>query len=207
MRRTGFTLIELLVVIAIIAILAAILFPVFARAREKARQSVCQSNMKNVTLALMMYVQDYDESFPNINDEDLWAYWPSALVMEPYLKNAQVLQCPSTPQSSIGTLQTPYIYCYALYNSVAAINTATVFSFPKVTHSLAEVAYPSNKLVFWEMFDPHDGNKRDPRSWRNFSFVDGHAKFLTASNLEPRHPAVRYDPNWTWDGPAGVDFR
>lgn len=63
-RRTGFTLIELLVVIAIIAILAAILFPVFAQAREKARQTQCMSNMKNLALAAMQYVQDYDERFP-----------------------------------------------------------------------------------------------------------------------------------------------
>jgi len=65
MKRRGFTLIELLVVIAIIAILAAILFPVFAQAREKARQASCASNLKQIGTALMMYVQDYDESYPN----------------------------------------------------------------------------------------------------------------------------------------------
>jgi prepilin-type N-terminal cleavage/methylation domain-containing protein/prepilin-type processing-associated H-X9-DG protein len=64
MRRKGFTLIELLVVIAIIAILAAILFPVFARAREKARQSSCQSNLKQITAGLMQYMQDYDMTIP-----------------------------------------------------------------------------------------------------------------------------------------------
>lgn len=64
LSRRGFTLIELLVVIAIIAILAAILFPVFAQAREKARQSACLSNMKQVSTALMMYAQDYDEALP-----------------------------------------------------------------------------------------------------------------------------------------------
>ena len=63
-RRRGFTLIELLVVIAIIAILAAILFPVFARAREKARQTSCLSNVKQTALAMMMYAQDYDEVYP-----------------------------------------------------------------------------------------------------------------------------------------------
>src|SRR5437870_4456465 len=63
-KRTGFTLIELLVVIAIIAILAAILFPVFALAREKARQSVCLSNFKQIGTGVMMYVQDYDDTYP-----------------------------------------------------------------------------------------------------------------------------------------------
>src|ERR671934_1073768 len=63
--RSGFTLIELLVVIAIIAILAAILFPVFAQAREKARQAGCLSNLKQIGTATMLYVQDYDETYPH----------------------------------------------------------------------------------------------------------------------------------------------
>src|SRR5713101_283401 len=72
-QHRGFTLIELLVVIAIIAILAAILFPVFARAREQARKSTCQSNMKNINLANSMYVQDYDETFmPLIYTDYTW---------------------------------------------------------------------------------------------------------------------------------------
>ncbi len=107
MRRRGFTLIELLVVIAIIAILAAILFPVFARAREKARQTSCLSAHKQVGLGLMMYAQDYDETLPFI--ENCGA--PSAVYataqpqgkIDPYCKNAQIWQCPS---ASTGTTVT-----------------------------------------------------------------------------------------------------
>lgn len=96
--RKGFTLIELLVVIAIIAILAAILFPVFSKAREKARQATCTSNLKQVGLAMMQYTQDWDETFPTCDlanavaggwNEYHW-FWPIA----PYLKNINVLHCP-----------------------------------------------------------------------------------------------------------------
>lgn len=101
----GFTLIELLVVIAIIAILAAILFPVFARAREKARQSSCQSNLKQLGVAFMMYTQDYDETYPMAFYEDWMTYWDTKVdwsgnvigdgIIAPYTKNQQIAQCPS----------------------------------------------------------------------------------------------------------------
>ncbi|HOM82029.1 MAG TPA: DUF1559 domain-containing protein [Armatimonadota bacterium] len=100
MRRRGFTLIELLVVIAIIAILAAILFPVFARARENARKTTCLSNVKQLGNAMMMYVQDYDERFPGY-----YPPWPETGPgsswwegIYPYVKNDKVFVCPSYPR-------------------------------------------------------------------------------------------------------------
>lgn len=100
--KRGFTLIELLVVIAIIAILAAILFPVFARARENARRASCQSNLKQIGLGIMQYAQDYDEKYPksrtggnsykNSGNNDRM---PWHLVIMPYVKSTQVYKCPS----------------------------------------------------------------------------------------------------------------
>jgi prepilin-type N-terminal cleavage/methylation domain-containing protein/prepilin-type processing-associated H-X9-DG protein len=103
MSRRGFTLIELLVVIAIIAILAAILFPVFAKAREKARQTSCLSNMRQMGNATLMYAQDYDGKWcPSPTERadvvgwrvDLAALAPQAQIL-PYVKNLQVYACPS----------------------------------------------------------------------------------------------------------------
>jgi len=101
-KRQGFTLIELLVVIAVIAILAAILFPVFAQAREKARQATCFSNLKQIGTAMMMYAQDSDEYVTqlwqygrdaNIPDADHSIYWH--VLLQPYIKNYRVFVCPS----------------------------------------------------------------------------------------------------------------
>lgn len=94
-RSKGFTLIELLVVVAIIAVLASILFPVFARARENARRASCMSNLKQIGLGVMMYVQDYDERYPLCYDNAPNAGdWKD--FTEPYVKSTQVFVCPSS---------------------------------------------------------------------------------------------------------------
>jgi len=143
MRRRAFTLIELLVVIAIIAILAAILFPVFAQAREKARQAQCISNLKQIANATTMYVQDYDETFPawawnperQLARPDGTTYtgkviWP--LLYMPYVKNQQVFSCPSdtTVRSSVSnTWGKPFPMSYGtnlrIHRCVDTIQCAT----------------------------------------------------------------------------------
>ncbi len=115
--RRGFTLIELLVVIAIIAILAAILFPVFAKAREKARQTSCLSNLKQIDLAWLMYVQDYDEktplmyiNVPSTNSAGGRTWWFTQL--QPYIKNTQLYHCPSYSEGNF-----PPAGCEDRYNT------------------------------------------------------------------------------------------
>src|SRR6187401_2552257 len=98
-HKQGFTLIELLVVIAIIAILAAILFPAFARARENARRASCQSQLKQIGLGIAQYTQDYDEKYPLVyvcydgtcNSD--YQYWQG--LVQPYMKSTQIFVCPS----------------------------------------------------------------------------------------------------------------
>jgi len=156
--RRGFTLIELLVVIAIIAILAAILFPVFAKAREKARQSSCLSNVKQLTLAMLQYTQDYDERFPMCRYPNGRDNVPSPLTgtnvtftwcenIYPYVRNRQVYICPSDARArptSFGTVGTNYgqIWSYGrnygYFNGYKAVVNAEwpLASFPEPAQTI-----------------------------------------------------------------------
>ncbi len=157
--RKGFTLIELLVVIAIIAILAAILFPVFARAREKARQTSCLSNVKELGLGVLMYAQDYDERFPdwmgwnggdvNNHPEKRW-YWK----IYPYVKNQQIYACPSWSGSS-STWSRPQPISVGGFTQEDwrttqinyAIGRLADYSLPGTGYKMASIRYPSYSIL------------------------------------------------------------
>ena len=190
MTRRGFTLIELLVVIAIIAILAAILFPVFARAREKARQTSCLSNLKQLGLGGLMYAQDYDETMmmhvAATNSSPTWVYWPQALM--PYLKNDQMLICPShgspTSLASLGgTQRTSYGYNWSWLGSGNAS--------PPWGRAMAEIAFPAGTIMFGEAMRSYVVHPSSTSGAPNYFYmpsdrhnegsnavmVDGHAKW------------------------------
>jgi prepilin-type N-terminal cleavage/methylation domain-containing protein/prepilin-type processing-associated H-X9-DG protein len=193
--RRGFTLIELLVVIAIIAILAAILFPVFARVREKARQSSCQSNLRQMTLGMQMYAQDYDDTLPFCITGDLTMYvWSVYQTVQPYVHNEQILVCPSDAPASVDlTMIGLGEYSYSGNTSVMPINIVGIA--PAAPVSLGEVHRPAECVAFFDAYlDPAStvASFRTPPDMRhnaiaNFSFIDGHVKAL--KQVPPGHDA------------------
>lgn len=213
--RRGFTLIELLVVIAIIAILAAILFPVFAKARENARRASCQSNMKQIGLGIMQYTQDYDESYPNCRG-NVDGSKDFIVPLDPYIKSAQIWKCPSNSSKAIdgggaSTLSngTAITVNYKWPTHGDCSNTANVPNYfgwsggPNCTRSLSDVQRPAVTLNLVEGSDANPdhwagsndtgpGNNCNHLGQGNFLFCDGHVKSLkwTAVFAPP--------PNYMW---------
>ncbi len=210
-QRRAFTLIELLVVIAIIAILAAILFPVFARARENARRASCASNMKQLGLGMMQYAQDYDEKYAglagpgldnipvasvgglNYNGSQYYHGWPAKIY--PYVKSEQVYVCPSNQVITYGV-------SYGLpVNGTTTANALTVTFGNADGPAMARFDRPSETMMigekgggggdqyimsgeYYAIASPHfDGG--------NICYVDGHVKFqkVTHSDMPAPWPA------------------
>jgi prepilin-type N-terminal cleavage/methylation domain-containing protein/prepilin-type processing-associated H-X9-DG protein len=221
-RHTGFTLIELLVVIAIIAILAAILFPVFARARENARKSSCQSNLKQLGMAVQQYAQDYDETYPGlyISSPSAVSYvlpngttytsthvlWPTLIY--PYVKNIQVYNCPSSSYKWTGVYSGTM--CYGINEQ----------SFGSAGRAMAAINYPSELMYFADSntaasnsyrFDITTGNpdtngdgindyKIDMRhsDGANVCYTDGHVKWIKINAVPAYSTSSRF---WRYDAP------
>ena len=198
--QRGFTLIELLVVIAIIAILAAILFPVFAQARAKARQTACMANLKQLGLGFEMYAQDHSEMLP------LWGYgdtgsdnangpaqgfysWDTVLL--PYLKNQEILKCPDNPydRDARGYAMPRYVgdpfgVGLPLHMARVPLPSETVLLTEKGKHApgvagdaAMEAFYQSHSASPWDLETDmfHNGGK-------NFLYVDGHVKWNAESS-------------------------
>lgn len=243
--RRAFTLIELLVVIAIIAILAAILFPVFARAREAARKTTCSSNLKQIMTGMLMYAQDYDEKFPagksncshgpfdswnqagmGVDDFHMQAFF-FAFMIQPYVKNTQLFDCPSVPDNNwkdwFSGGQAPNVmraagfrtmdYEWKLADALAA----------RCGHGMSSYNVPASMGMVYENWNsgaPHDGVSQEARhvqSSMNVGFADGHVKFMRMSQHKQAtcgsqpytdlHWRVHdYDCGWDWNPTNTLDW-
>ncbi|MFQ5808069.1 MAG: DUF1559 domain-containing protein [Armatimonadota bacterium] len=223
MRRTrvqwGFTLIEILVVIAIIAILAAILFPVFARAREKARQASCTSNLRQLTLAVEMYSTDWDDTYPMIGYGFATADVTTLFELcNPYMKNKQIITCASDPDGNIDMSALPTPITGAPNSSYdanrAGVDPTYIFGDPDQSagllyvHEISFVEAPADTTMVWDARLAVGEDTLVPTNpilpefrhndMANVGFADGHVKAIhKAADL-----GAPYSPGRFWGVPT-----
>ncbi len=212
MHRRGFTLIELLVVIAIIAILAAILFPVFARAREKARQTSCLNNVKQIMTSVLMYTQDYDETMPCVVTRTSYnytmpngginssSYIPWIVTVYTYTKNHQIFNCPSASTTWDGGVDDATVV--DVYDAVGYGFNQNLWS-----RAIGRITFPSETMCIadkgevgvYEYYirtddDSYRGERyvgRDRHNeGANIGYADGHAKWIKSGAIPAE---IEYD--------------
>ena len=221
-RKNGFTLIELLVVIAIIAILAAILFPVFAQAREAARRTSCVSNLKQIGTATMMYVQDYDEVFPFMQRVFYYGHGGTSVTntdtpivtLNPYVKNKGIWVCPTARRGANADAAGVAAFGFSRYadyvyrcTSPAAPHLNGGYPDPNGTAGVcgrpqAAIARVADQPIFFCVYAHVHGGQ--PGTWQNLTsplrtdvpilYADGHAKLK---------PQARWADIWNNQQPSG----
>jgi len=227
--KFGLSLIELIFTMTIIFILSAMLLPVLKKAREKARKAICMNNLKQISISLYMYLNDYDEYFPCAQDPIslspyywLWMGRGWRKLLMPYIKKSinekdpSILYCPSDRTAPKKWESTSYGYSMSFYHSPEQINMMNDKSYtyeinkimPSIGQKLSKVKYPHKKVIIAEWLDNHGNGENGWWSWsgaRNYLFVDGHVEFLEAKKILPANDNWP-DINLTKDGILGKDI-
>ena len=226
-RKEGFSLVELLIVIAVIAVLAAVIFPTFAAAKRRSRVASCQSNLRQIYSAFELYLQDWDECYPNTGDPYLWMgrrwRWPLKQYMslaaqqtpgDPLTSQggrAGVLLCPDDPLAPTQWEGTSYAYSMSFYVSAEDINDMTGIQqtwsdrTPCTSRRKGDVVFPAQKVLLTEWLSNHEPPRVGFGSWeggRNYIFADGHSAYLKAKQIKPANDGWP-DVNLTRDGLRG----
>jgi len=230
--RLAFTLIELLVVIAIIALLLSILIPSLGRARSMAKRIKCTHNLKQIDLAVRMYLNENNETYPCAEDpvskdpNNLYWLWMGRgwrPFVEPYLgtndskNNSLILLCPEDKTSHDKYDDTSYAYSMAFYHSPEQIDAITgtdqtygPISPPSVPQRNSNVANPAGKILIGEWLSNHKLIDKDNGWWcwdgcRNYLFADGQVQFLEAKEIRAARDGLP-NPNLTIHGIKGLDW-
>ena len=200
-RRRGFTLIELLVVIAIIAILAAILFPVFARARENARRSSCQSNLKNIGMGIIQYTQDSDELYLPEQNSDNKTF---VTMLQPYVTSRKLFVCPSAPTATVtladsqdsGTEKDGAWTAFG-DSGTYGLNSDFAQSEPEALSNLekpaeAHMAFDCSWYESLDTLSPGGTIQEATRHFDgvNIGYADGHVKWMSSEGIEDIDPNI-----------------
>ncbi|AQQ71083.1 type II secretion system protein G [Limihaloglobus sulfuriphilus] len=228
MYKRAFTLIELLVVIAVIALLMGILLPTLGRAKIIARRTICQSNLKQISLAFEMYCHDNNSTYIAADDPvsgGVWLWMGRGFRgwIKPYLDNSSgntaVLSCPGDITAEDKYESTSYAYSMSFYYSPEQINSidstagtyGTECPIKSTPQRRENVALASQKILCGEWLSNHDKKDGDMGWWcsigsRNFVMADGSVVFLAAEDIEEANDGLP-DPNLTRDGISGFDVK